>query len=138
MKSKNTTIVGFLAGAFDLLHPGYIHMFKEAKKFCDHLIVALHQDPSLERNSKLQPVLSVEDREIMLLSLRDGDEVIVYKTEKDLYNILRHTKINIRFLGSDYTDKDYTGSNLPIPICYINRDHGWSTTKLKNMIKESL
>lgn len=138
MKSKNTTIVGFLAGAFDLLHPGYIHMFKESKKFCDHLVVALHQDPSLERSDKLQPVLSVEDRKIMLLALSDVNEVIVYKTEKDLYNILRHTKINIRFLGSDYTDKDYTGSNLSIPICYINRDHGWSTTKLKNIIKESL
>ena len=136
--SVDKKIVGFVAGAFDLLHPGYIDMFNEATQFCDHLIVGLHEDPSLERAQKLKPILKVGDRQKMLLALQAVDLVITYKTETDLYEILKHTDIDIRFLGSDYVGSDYTGNNLGIPLRFVNREHGWSTTKLKNMIANSI
>jgi glycerol-3-phosphate cytidylyltransferase len=134
----NKKNIGFVAGAFDLIHPGYIDMFHEAKQHCDYLIVGLHKDPSIERINKLSPVMSVEDREKILLSICAINCVIVYKTEKELYNILKHEKIDIRFLGADYIDSDYTGKDLDILTHFINRKHGWSTTKLKNMIAENL
>ena len=136
--NEGKKIIGFVAGAFDLIHPGYIDMFSEAREHCDHLIVGLHKDPSTERPEKLRPVLEVGDRQKMLLSLENVDSVIVYQTEADLYEILKHTHIDIRFMGSDYVGVDYTGSNLKIPIRFINRDHGWSTTKLKNIIAKSI
>jgi len=135
--SVNKKIVGFVAGAFDLLHPGYIDMFNEATQFCDHLIVGLHEDPSLERTQKLKPILKVSDRQKILLALQAVDLVIAYKTEADLYEILKHNDIDIRFLGSDYVGSDYTGNDLGIPLRFVNREHGWSTTKLKNMIANS-
>ena len=136
--NEEKKIVGFIAGAFDLLHPGYIDMFNDTEKYCDYLIVGLHEDPSLERPEKLKPTLKVGDRQKMLIALQAVDLVITYQTETDLYEILRHTDIDIRFLGSDYMGSDYTGNDLGIPLRFINREHGWSTTKLKNMIANSI
>jgi len=53
---------GVLAGNFDVMHPGYIKMFKEAASKCDCLIVLLHIDPTIERPHKLKPILSYEER----------------------------------------------------------------------------
>jgi len=131
------TNIGFIAGAFDIIHPGYIKMFNDCKKYCDYLIVGLHTDPSIE-NKKLKPVLTTEERTEILLSLKQIDEVIPYNTEKELTDILKtyKSKIKLRFLGDDYSDKLYTGANLNIPITFLNRDHGWSTTKFKTLIHE--
>ena len=137
-KSIQTKKVGFVAGAFDIIHPGYIHMFREAKIVCDHLVVALQQDPTLERPTKTKPILTAPERKEILLSLEYVDQVWVYKTEKDLYNLLADSSIDVRFLGDDYRDIDYTGKDLDHPIHYISREHGWSATKFKQRIKESL
>lgn len=125
-----------VAGAFDVVHPGYIRMFGDAKRKCSNLTVALHIDPSIE-NDKPVPVLNADEREEILLSLKDVDNVIRYKTEEDLYEILASGNYDIRVLGSDYQDKDYTGKDLPINILWINRDHGYSTSDLKKKIAKS-
>lgn len=125
---------GFVAGSFDLIHPGYIDMFIECKKQCDFLIVGLHVDPSIERNEKLKPVIPLEDRIKILNSIKYVDDVVLYHTETDLVEVLKNVDINIRFLGNDYLNKPYTGNELEIPIHYLNRNHGWSTTKLKQKI----
>ena len=126
---------GFIAGAFDVMHPGYIKMFEQCKKFCKKLIVGLHVDPSLQ-NDKLKPILSTEERKSILLSLKYVDDVISYNTEEDLLSLLNFGNIDVRFLGDDYIDKNFTGVKLNIPIIFINRDHGWSTTKYKKLIYE--
>lgn len=137
-KSMVKPKVGFIAGAFDVVHPGYIEMFQFMKKNCDYLIVGLHKDPSLERDTKLKPVLTTDERKEMLLSLRYIDEVIEYQTELDLMKILESGRIDVRFLGDDYIDKYYTGKGLPIEIKFIDRSHGWSTTKYKVSISDSI
>ena len=128
---------GVIAGAFDVLHPGYIRLFKEAADSCDKLTVLLHSDPSIERPTKLKPILSVNDRIEMLLHLRSVDLVEVYTTEADLLNLLTRLNPDVRFMGDDYIDASFTGDSLDIDIHYINRNHGWSTTKYKKSIKES-
>jgi glycerol-3-phosphate cytidylyltransferase len=127
---------GIVAGAFDIIHPGYIKMFKEAKLNCDNLTVALHIDPSI--NHKLKVVQSLEDREEILRSIRYVDNVIRYADEHELYLILNSGIYDIRFLGSDYKYDTYTGKDLDLPIYWISRDHDYSTTSLKFKIKESL
>lgn len=124
---------GFIAGSFDVIHPGYIEMFKECSKHCEFLTVGLHVDPSLE-NGKISPVLSVADRKSILTSLKYVHDVVVYDTEEQLLTILAHGNYNVRFLGDDYILKNFTGKDLKIPIVYLNRDHGWSTTKFKQLI----
>ena len=128
---------GIIAGNFDVIHPGYIEMFKEMKKYCTVLIVLLHTDPSIERPHKLKPILSSDERREILLSLKYVDDVIRYTYEEQLYDLLKIGEFNIRFLGDDYRNKPFTGDDLKIPIHYLNRDHGWSTTKFKKLISES-
>lgn len=129
---------GIIAGNFDVIHPGYIAMFKECKKHCDEFIVFLHSDPTIERPEKIKPVLSVQERDEMLMSIKYIDNVFVYDTEADLLNLLGLIKPNIRFLGDDYKGKRFTGDNLNIPIHYLDRSHGWSTTKFKKLIARSI
>jgi glycerol-3-phosphate cytidylyltransferase len=134
----NKKFIGLIAGNFDIIHPGYIKMFKECKNYCEILVVLLHEDPSIERPEKLKPILSVDERKEMLNSLEYVDQIMIYKTEADLYNLISQRKPDIRFLGDDYINKPFTGDDLNIPIHYLNRDHGWSTTKYKQLIANSI
>jgi glycerol-3-phosphate cytidylyltransferase len=124
---------GIVIGSFDVLHPGYIKMFNETRKHCDILVVALHKNPQ----KSLKPILSVEDRMQALYSLIAVAKIVVYETEEELYNILVAEKPDVRFVGDDYLQKDFTGSDLKIPVVYIDRSHGWSTTTFKRLIYES-
>ena len=90
--------VGVIAGNFDVIHPGYIFMFNECKKHCDTLLLLLHDDPSIERPDKIKPILSLEERIMVLSSLKQIDQIITYQAESDLYKILKEAKIQIRFL----------------------------------------
>ena len=131
-------IVGVIAGNFDVIHPGYIYMFDECKKHCDILLLLLHEDPSIERPEKIKPILDLSERNMILSSLKQIDRIITYQIESDLYDILKSEQIDIRFLGDDYKDKAFTGDDLGIPIHFLDRSHGWSTTKFKKMIAESV
>ena len=128
-------ILGFTAGNFDLLHPGYINCFKDAKQHCDKFIVFLQIDPSLHRKSKYKPVVPVYDRYKALMAIRYIDEVYTYQTEEELYDLIKFWKPDVRILGEDYMEKkSFTGDDLPPRIVYTSRSHGWSTTKLKDLI----
>lgn len=122
--------IGIVTGAFDVIHPGYIDLLEDAKKQCNYLVVALHDDPTLEHSQKLPVVLTVGERIKILLALRYVDIVIPYKTENDLIELLKRIKPHIRILGDDYKDKPITGQELA-PIYYHARRTGWSTTKFK-------
>lgn len=130
--------IGMIAGNFDVIHPGYIHMFNECKKNCDKLVVFLHIDPSVERPEKLKPILSLEERMLVLQSLNQIDWIVPYTTEKNLLEMIEIINPSIRFLGDDYKGKSFTGDGLPILIHYLDRSHGWSTTKFKTLIAETV
>ena len=128
-------IVGMVAGNFDLLHPGYILTFEEAKRHCDRFLVFLQMDPSLHRKSKYKPVIPAYDRYKALMAITYIDEVYMYQTEEELYDLIKFFKPDVRILGEDYIGKEsFTGDDLPPKIVYTTRSHGWSTTKLKNLI----
>lgn len=127
---------GIVAGAFDIIHPGYVRMFKYAKEHCNHLTIALHEDPSMARPHKFTPVQSLEDRKEILRSIKYVDDIVVYQAEDTYLSYLED--YDIRFLGDDYSDGSYTGKGLGIPIVWIPRDHGYSTTKLKVSIANSV
>jgi len=132
-------ILGFTAGNFDLLHPGYIITFEEAKKHCDKFIVFLQKDPSEHRKSKYKPVIPLYDRYKALMSIQYIDEVYIYQDEDELYNLIKFWKPDVRILGEDYIgdngkSKPFTGDDLPPKVIYTSRSHNWSTTKLKDLI----
>jgi len=135
---KNGKKVGVTVGAFDLCHAGHILMFKEAREVCDYLIVGLHSDPTIDRPEKNKPVMSLEERKIILEAVRYIDEIFIYDTEAQLYEILKENKygFDVRIIGSDWKGKPYTGHDLPIEVYFNSRDHGFSTTGLRRRIYE--
>lgn len=128
---------GFACGVFDLYHAGHALMLKDCKEHCDYLIVALNQAINLpdEKNS---PVYSIEERKIILESCKYVDEVITYSNENELTDILTNNKIDIRFLGDDYkhNKKTITHPELVNEIYFINRDHGFSSSQIRNKINK--
>ena len=128
-------IVGFTAGNFDLIHPGYIYTFESAKEHCDKFIVFLQRDPHEHRKSKYKPVVPLHERYRTLMAIKYIDEVYVYQTEEELYKLIEFFKPDIRILGEDYIGKtNFTGADLPPKVIYTSRSHEWSTTKLKDLI----
>ena len=132
-------VVGFTAGNFDLLHPGYIYTFETAKQHCDRFLVFLHTDPSETRNTKYKPVVPLYERYKTLMAIRYIDDVYMYSTEDQLYGLIKFHKPDIRILGEDYinddgTAKPFTGDDLPPQVIYTTRSHGWSTTRIKDYL----
>lgn len=136
-KLNNKKYVGFVASAFDLFHCGHVMMLKEAKSQCDHLIVALQTDPTIDRPSKNKPTQSVFERFEQLKACKYVDEIVVYATEKDLVDVLLSYPIDVRIIGEEYQGKPFTGSDLPIEIYYNKRRHSFSTTELRNRIHQA-
>lgn len=132
--------VGFTASCFDLLHAGHILMLEEAKSVCDHLIVGLQVDPSIDRPEKRKPIQSLIERQIQLKAVSYVDEVVVYQTEEDLLNLLKTLPIDIRIIGEDYIGKEFTGRdycvNHNIEIYYNSRKHNYSSTELIERIRK--
>jgi len=126
--------IGFTCGAFDLLHAGHVLMLEETKSQCDYLIVGVQSDPSLDRLNKNKPIQFYDERIIMVKAIRHVDEVVLYDTEEDLVNLLKTIQPDIRIVGADWAGKSFTGHELPIPIYFNSRDHGWSTTDLRNRV----
>lgn len=128
--------IGFTCSSFDLLHAGHVLMLEEAKQQCDYLIVGLQTDPTIDRVTKNAPVQTIVERYIQLRGSKYVDEIIPYSTERDLMDILAGMHIDIRILGVEYRDKDFTGSdickNRDIEIFFNERDHRFSTSDLRN------
>jgi len=126
--------IGFTCSAFDLFHAGHICMLEEAKQHCDFLIVGLQTDPTIDRPAKNRPVQSVYERWVQLAACQYIDRIIPYATEKELLDILQSQNIDVRFVGEEYMDIDFTGKDLGISIHYNKRRHSFSTTELRQRV----
>ena len=133
--------VGFVASSFDLLHAGHIMMLREAKSRCDHLIAALQVDPTIDRPEKNKPVQTIVERYIQLSAVKYVDEIVVYTTEQDLEDILEMYPIDIRILGEEYRDKDFTGREIckrrGIQLYFNKREHRFSSSDLRKRVTGS-
>lgn len=138
---NNTRIqprIGITFSAFDLLHAGHIKMLEEAKRQCDYLICGLQTDPTLDRPEKNKPTQTVVERYIQLKGCKFVDEIVPYATEQDLEDILRSFKIDVRIIGDEYADKDFTGRKYceekGIDFYFNKRDHRFSSSSLRKEV----
>ena len=133
--------VGITFGAFDLFHAGHIKMLEEAKSRCDFLIVGLQLDPSIDRPKKNKPTQTIVERYVQVRSCKYIDEIIPYKTEQDLIDILSSFKIDLRIIGEEYQDKGFTGKEYckkkGIEIYYNKREHRFSSSSLRKQVSNS-
>ena len=131
--------IGITFSTFDLLHAGHIAMLAEARNHCDYLIAALQTDPTIDRpGTKNHPIQSIVERQITLAATRYVDEIVVYQTEKDLEDILLTLPIDVRILGVEYQDQDFTGKEIckkrGIELIYNGRDHSFSSSSLRKRV----
>jgi glycerol-3-phosphate cytidylyltransferase len=138
MDRESINKIGIVAGSFDLIHPGYVRLFKDAKIYCDFLIIALQEDPTIDRPHKCRPVQTLDERKEILSSIKYVDKIIVYKTEQDLYDLLKNLDYDYRVLSEEYSDTFFTGKDLGKEVLWIKRDHYYSTTSLKQKIYEEM
>jgi len=129
--------IGFTCSTFDLFHAGHIMMLRDAKEQCDHLIVGLQTDPTIDRPTKNKPVQSVFERFIQLDACKYVDEIVVYATEKELRDILLSYPIDVRILGEEYKDKEFTGHDIEMEYYFNERKHSFSTTELRQRVVDA-
>lgn len=138
---KDCGKIGFTCSTFDLLHAGHITMLEEAKHHCDYLIVGLQTDPTIDRpDSKNKPIQTIVERQIQLAAVKYVDEIVVYTTEQDLIDLLLTLPIDVRVLGEEYKNKDFTGKDIAkqrgSKIIYNGRDHSFSSTSLRKRVAQ--
>ena len=134
--------IGITFSTFDMLHAGHIAMLSEAKNHCDYLICGLQTDPTIDRpDTKNKPIQSIVERQIQLAATRYVDEIVVYNTEKDLEDILLTLPIDVRILGVEYQDKEFTGKDIcnkrNIKLIFNSRDHSFSSSSLRKRVAEA-
>ena len=132
-------VVGFTCSSFDLLHAGHVAMLRDAKAHCDYLICGLQVDPSIDRDNKNSPVQTIVERYSQLNAVGYVDEIIPYVTEQDLEDILAMYQIDLRILGDEYRDKDFTGKDIcrkrGIQLYFNERSHRFSSSDLRQRVK---
>jgi glycerol-3-phosphate cytidylyltransferase len=140
LKAKGLKI-GITFSQFDMLHAGHIAMLSEAKNHCDYLIAGLQNNAKWDRESKNEPIQSIVERQIQLAATRYVDEMVVYNTEKDLEDLLLILPVDVRILGVEYKDKDFTGRDIcnarGIELVYNGRDHSFSSSSLRKRVAEA-
>lgn len=141
LKSEGKKI-GITFSTFDMLHAGHIAMLSEAKNHCDYLIAGLQTDPTIDRpDTKNSPIQSVVERQIQLAACRYVDEVVVYQTEQDLIDLLLILPIDVRILGVEYEEKQFTGRgecyDRGIELVFNGRDHSFSSSSLRKRVVEA-
>ena len=140
LKTKGLKI-GIVFSQFDILHAGHVAMLSEAKNHCDYLIAGLQNNASWDRPEKNEPIQSIVERQISLSAVRFVDEIVVYNTEKDLEDILLILPIDVRILGVEYKDKEFTGKDIcaqrNIELVFNGRDHSFSSSSLRKRVVEA-
>ena len=131
--------IGITFSTFDLLHAGHIAMLSEAKNHCDYLICGLQTDPTIDRpDSKNPPVQTIVERQIQLAATRYVDEIVIYQTEEDLRDLLLVLPIDVRIIGVEYQDKEFSGKDIcekrGIKVIYNGRDHSISSSSLRKRV----
>jgi glycerol-3-phosphate cytidylyltransferase len=135
-------IIGITFSTFDMLHAGHIAMLSEARNHCDYLIAGLQTDPTIDRpDTKNKPVQSIVERQIQLAACRYVDEVVVYQTEQDLRDLILILPIDVRILGVEYQNQDFTGrqegSDKNVKCVFNSRDHSFSSSGLRRRVVQA-
>jgi glycerol-3-phosphate cytidylyltransferase len=141
MSKLNAKKIGITCSTFDLFHAGHVVMLEEAKRQCDYLIAAIQSDPTIDRQTKNKPVQSIIERQIQVSACKHVDEIIVYTTEKELEDILMALPIDVRILGEEYRDTEFTGKEIcmkrGIELYFNKRDHFFSSSDLRTRVYDA-
>lgn len=134
-KRTEDVVVGYASTVAELFHAGHVAYLREAKKHCDYLIVGVVNDPTIDRSWKNKPVQSLFERYIQVASCVYADIVIPLQGETDLKDSLLLLQPDVRFVGEEYRNASFTGSDIDnIEIIYLPRAHSFSSSDLRRRV----
>ena len=88
-------------GTFDIIHPGHIHMLKEAKTYGDYLIVIVSRDQITAEVKGKSPMLGESTRLENIKKLNIADKVRLGNLGPDKYQAIREEDPDVIALGYD-------------------------------------
>lgn len=101
--------IGFVNGCFDLMHPGHVHLLREARQRCDVLIAAVNSDDSIRRlKGPNRPIGTAELRRPLLLPLVDA---LVEFDEDTPIDIIKAVHPTYLFKGEEYLEQNVVGAD---------------------------
>lgn len=96
-------IVGYTAGVYDLFHIGHLNLLRNAKKYCDKLIVGVSTDELVRYKGK-SPVIPLDERMEIVSAIKYVDEVCI-QDDLDKTKAWEKLHYNILFVGDDWKGK---------------------------------
>ena len=133
----------YIGGTFDLFHAGHVRLFATAKEKYGYVIVSLNTDEFTER-FKRKPIMSLEERGIMVSSCAYVDEVVINEGGEDSTVAILKTKPDVILHGDDWTGESLMRQmglteqflkDNNITMEYEPYTKGISTTGIINRIK---
>lgn len=130
----------FVAGSFDIIHPGHIEFLRWASTLGDKLVVAISRDSNYRRVKGFNPIFSENDRLKMVEAIR-----YVYRafigSDRDIFESVVNVKPSVIALGYDQPDPDYIlnevkrrGLDDVAVVKMRERVEGYSSSLIKSRI----
>lgn len=108
LKRAGKTVV-FTNGCFDVLHPGHMHLLREARKLGDFLIVAVNSDPSVKAlKGSSRPVFPETDRLQMLSAFPFVDLLLTFDDLTPM-RVIEALSPDVLVKGGDYQKDEVVG-----------------------------
>lgn len=133
--------IGYTAGVYDMFHIGHLNLIMKAKKYCDHLIVAISTDEVVLKNKNKKPIINFEDRKKIVEAIRYVDEVVPQIDYTDKKSAAIKYNIDVMFVGDDWkgTEKwnhiEKELSEIGVDVIYLPYTQSISSTILREKIK---
>lgn len=126
-------------GCFDLLHPGHLHLLREARRAGDRLVVAVNSDASVRRlKGRDRPVQDERTRARVLAALEATDLVVLFDGDTPAPEI-EAIRPDVLAKGAEYRVEEIAGAASVTAaggrILLVPRLEGFSTTGLVDALR---
>lgn len=128
-RKRGRTVV-FTNGCFDILHRGHVHLFREAKKYGDILVVALNSDRSIATVRGPDFPLNPESDRAHLIAAIDGVDYITLFDAPTPLNLLRRIRPDVIVKGGNYREQEVVGKEYARKTVIIPQLKGYSTKEI--------
>ena len=134
-------VIGYTQGTFDMFHVGHLNLFRQAKEYCDYLIVAIHTDEWVMHCKNRPTVISYDDRAAIVEACRYVDKVVPNATRSKMEAWEKY-HFDVAFIGDDWKGTDVWNKietelkSVGCDTVYIPYTKGISTTEIRKKLGE--
>ena len=135
--------VGYTTGVFDLFHIGHLNILKQAKKYCEFLIVGISTDELVQSYKNKCPVISFAERSSIVEACKYVDQVVPQESRNKLAAFDKY-KFDVMFVGDDWQGKplfvkvEEELKKYGVNVVYFPYTKTTSSTMLKEVLEKIL